>query len=187
MLALFDISGTRLVLQMGVLLCGLVLCCGGLAASGKIAAPSRIPRVENPYCDVATHIFVNLPEQATSLLDRTGTPMIVVNATLASTNALYAKFLMAHECCHHTLGHVRRYYEGLGHLGPQPFYYIRPQLRQMELDADSCAVEILKGADEAEAIETARLIMLGFRNEATGAYYPTGIERAENIARVANR
>ena len=171
------------VLQAAALLCGLGLLHGVEAASIALVQV-RLPKVDNPYCDVATHIYANLPEQATSLQDRTGTPMIVVNSAIVSTKPLYAKFLMAHECCHHKLGHVRRYYEGLGHLGPQPFYYIRPQLRQMELDADTCAVEILKLGGEMEAIEAARQAMFAFGEQPTGAYYPTGIERAENIARV---
>jgi hypothetical protein len=91
---------------------------------------------------------------------------------------------MAHECCHHTLGHVRRF-AGLGQLGPQPFYYIRPALRNMELDADSCAVRMLRATREPDAIEAGRRKMLSFGTMPTGAYYPTGIERAENIAKNA--
>ena len=66
----------------------------------------------------------------------------MVNSSTLAQNPAYGHFLMAHECCHHTLGHVRRFYEGIGQLGPQPFYYIRPALRQMELDADT-----LRGQD----------------------------------------
>ena len=146
---------------------------------------SRLPSVENPYCDIATYKLADFPEQATSLNDRNGRAVVVINATIIREAPDYAQFLMAHECCHHTLGHVRRYYDGLGHLGPQPFYYIRPQLRQMELDADSCAVKLLKASDQRPAIEAARRMMARFGEKPTGAYYPTGIERAENIAREA--
>ncbi len=38
---------------------------------------------------------------------------------------------------------------------------------------------------EPDAIERARAKMLEFGNGQTGAYYPTGIERADNIARAA--
>ncbi len=60
---------------------------------------------------------------------------------------------------------------------------MRPLLRNMELDADSCAVKMLKETHDPEAIEAAREKMLEFGNSPTGAYYPTGVERAENIAR----
>ena len=58
-------------------------------------------------------------------------------------------------------------------------------LKQMELDADRCAVKMLKATHEPEAIEAARQMMLQFGTKPTGAYYPTGIERADNIARTA--
>ena len=73
----------------------------------------------------------------------------------------------------------------MGQLGPQPFYYIRPALKQMELDADTCAVKMLKAKNEREAIEAARETMLSFGTTPTGAYYPTGIERVENIDKAA--
>jgi hypothetical protein len=120
-----------------------------------------------------------------SMMDSRGQPLIVVNATTLSQNPAYGHFLMAHECCHHTLGHVRRFYEGIGQLGPQPFYYIRPALKQMELDADTCAVKMLKAKHEPDAIEAARETMLSFGITPTGAYYPTGIERVENIDKAA--
>jgi hypothetical protein len=146
---------------------------------------SRLPSVDNPYCDIATYLLPDFPEQATSLNDRNGRPVVVINSATLADNPDYGQFLMAHECCHHTLGHVRRYYEGLGHLGPQPFYYIRPQLKQMELDADSCAVKLLRSAKNMPAIEAARRTMSGFGTQPTGAYYPTGLERADNIAKAA--
>ncbi len=111
--------------------------------------------------------------------------MIVVNLNTLRDNPSYGRFLMAHECCHHTLGHVRRYREGLGHVGPQPFFYIAPQLKQMELDADCCAVKMLKLKGELDSIEAGRSTMVQFGVQPTGAHYPTGIERADNIATCA--
>lgn len=155
-----------------------------MAASHPIQR-SRLPSVDNPYCDIPTYLLPDFPEQATSLNDGNGRPVVVINSVTLADNPDYGQFLMAHECCHHTLGHLRRYYEGLGHLGPQPFYYIRPQLKQMELDADSCAVKLLKSAKNKAAIEAGRRMMVGFGDKQTGAYYPTGLERADNIARTA--
>lgn len=166
--------------------CGIALI-GDRAEADRIAVIQvRLPKLANPYCGVPTHMFANLPEQATSLLDKGGAPMIILSSVIVADDPAYAKFLMAHECCHHALGHLR-HNEGLGHTGLQPFYYIRPKLRQMELDADSCAVERLKLSSEAEAISIARKHMFDFGDKPTGAYYPTGIERAENIQRIADR
>jgi hypothetical protein len=165
---------------------GLGLWCAGLLAASDPSPRARLlPSIDNPYCDIQTRFFPDFPEQATSMMDSNGRPLIVVNSSTLADNPAYGHFLMAHECCHHTLGHVRRFYDGFGQLGPQPFYYIRPALKNMELDADTCAVKMLKATHEPEAIEAARQVMLSFGTTPTGAYYPTGIERADNIARAA--
>jgi hypothetical protein len=57
--------------------------------------------------------------------------------------------------------------------------------KTMELDADGCAVRLLKAKGARDAVESARDRMLEFGNTPTGAYYPTGVERADNIARVS--
>ena len=85
-----------------------------------------------------------------STMDANDQPMIVVSAMTMAESAAYGRFLMAHECSHHTLGHVAAYHRELGHLGPQPFFYIAPQLKHMELDADCNAVQ------DAEAQKRAR-------------------------------
>jgi hypothetical protein len=90
---------------------------------------------------------------------------------------------LAHECCHHTLGHTRLTTERSGRLGLQPFHYLRPLLKNMELDANACAVRMLKLTKEPGAIERARARMKEHGDAPTGAYYPTGNERADNIAR----
>jgi hypothetical protein len=142
-----------------------------------------LPETYNPYCDVATYMLREVPEQAMSMLDSNGRPVIVVSGFTLVDKPSYGRFLMAHECCHHTLGHVGRYREGLGHVGPQPFFYIAPALKQMELDADCCAVRILKTKHETDSIESAEEAMVNFGAMPTGAYYPTGTERADNITR----
>jgi hypothetical protein len=55
----------------------------------------------------------------------------------------------------------------------------------MEFDADGCAVHMLTLTREPEAIGRARARMLEFGDRQTGAYYLTGIERADNIPRAA--
>jgi hypothetical protein len=153
--------------------------CGG-ASAGR-----GLPTTDNPYCEITTYTLRDLPEQAMSTLDSSGHPVIVVSSSVLNQTPAYGRFLMAHECCHHTLGHVQRYHEGFGHVGPQPFFYIAPQLKQMELDADCCAVKMLQSLHETDSIEAGKQTMLGFGDMPTGAYYPTGTERASNIAKCA--
>ena len=144
----------------------------------------RLSSIDNPYCAVVTFVIPDLSEQASSTQDANDRSVIVIDAPTLKTDRAFAHFLMAHECCHHTLGHTRIASQSSRHLGLQPFYYIRPLLKNMELDADGCAVRMLKQHKEFNAIEGARKKMLEFGSTPTGAYYPTGIERADNIARV---
>jgi hypothetical protein len=46
-------------------------------------------------------------------------------------------------------------------------------------------VKLLRSAKNMPAIEAARRTMSGFGTHPTGAYYPTGLERADNIAKAA--
>jgi hypothetical protein len=146
-----------------------------------------LPEIDNPFCSITTYLLPELPEQAMSTIDANEKPVIVVSAMTMTEYPAYGRFLMAHECSHHILGHVAAYHRELGHLGPQPFFYIAPQLKGMELDADCAAVKMLKLKNEPETIEAARQMMLRFGNNPTGAYYPTGLERARNIASCASQ
>ena len=167
----------RLPVVAVVAIAGLGLFCGS-----SQAAKMWLPTADNPYCDVTTYTLRDVPEQAMSMLDSNGRPVIVVSYAALTEKPPYGRFLMAHECCHHTLGHVGRYRESLGHVGPQPFFYIAPALKQMELEADCCAVKMLRSRHETDSIEAAQQTMVGYGANPTGAYYPTGTERAENIA-----
>ena len=167
----------RLPVVAAVAIAGLGLFCGS-----SQAAKMWLPKTDNPYCDITTYTLREVPEQAMSMLDSNGRPVIVVSYATLVEKPSYGRFLMAHECCHHTLGHVRRYHEGLGHVGPQHFFYIAPALKQMELEADCCAVKMLKSRHEPDSIEAARQTMVEYGATPTGAYYPTGTERADNIA-----
>jgi hypothetical protein len=155
----------------------------GLFSSSSEAARMWLPKAENPYCDVVTYRLRDLPEQAMSMLDANGKPVIVVSGLTLADKPAYGKFLMAHECCHHSLGHIGRYREGLGHVGPQPFFYIAPQLAQMELEADCCAVKLLRQRRELDSIASAEDAMAEFGTQPTGAHYPTGLDRASHMAK----
>ncbi|MCJ7527398.1 MAG: hypothetical protein MUO37_04685 [Methyloceanibacter sp.] len=145
----------------------------------------RLSSIDNPYCAVVTFVISDLSEQESSTQDANDRSVIVIDAPTLKTDRAFAHFLMAHECCHHTLGHTRIASQSSRHLGLQPFYYIRPLLKNMELDADGCAVRMLTLTKEFDAIESARKNMLEFGAAQTGAYYPTGIERADNIVHTA--
>jgi hypothetical protein len=150
--------------------------------SGDAHAGRYLPTIENPYCPITTYTLRDVAEQASSMKDSNGRPVIVVNLRTLRDDPAYAKFLMAHECCHHSLGHVGRFKQGLGQVGPQPFFYIAPSLKRMELEADCCAARLLRERHEEDGIEAGRRAMTMFGAEPTGAYYPTGIERADNIS-----
>jgi hypothetical protein len=145
----------------------------------------RIATVENPYCDIKTYVVGEYAPQATSANDANGLPAIFIDTQIVKSDMPYAHFLMAHECCHHNLGHVRLTSTRMGQVGPQPFYYIQPLLKGMELEADKCAVRLLKFTNDRAAIDAARQRMLAFGTKPTGAHYPTGVERAETMARSA--
>jgi hypothetical protein len=141
--------------------------------------------VKNPYCEIVTYVVRDLPTGASSTQDGAGRAVIVIDAGALKTEPDYAQFLLAHECCHHSLGHIRARTQNPSRLGPQPFYYLLPRLKAVELEADTCAVRTLKAVGAGGAIESARAHMLTFGNDPTGAHYPTGVERADNIARIA--
>ncbi len=151
------------------------------------AARVRLPAADNPYCAIATYRAREIPEQAMSVSDSSGRPVIVISDGTLTSDPSYARFLLAHECCHHSLGHVQRYRERRGAVGPQPFFFIAPELKRLELEADCCAVGLLRDRSELDGIDAARLAMMRFGAAPTGAYYPTGIERANNIMSCARR
>jgi hypothetical protein len=145
----------------------------------------KLSSVDNPYCAIVTYVVPDLTTEASSTQTADDRSVIVIDASILKSEPDYAHFLMAHECCHHTLGHTKLTLRRSGGVGPQPFYYLRPLLKNMELDADGCAVRMLRLTDEPDAIESGRMRMSRFGDEQTGAYYPTGNERADNIARFA--
>jgi hypothetical protein len=170
----------RLSLVAVLAAAGFALYCGG-AGAGRL----WMPKADNPYCDVATYTLRDVPEQAMSMNDLKGKPVIVVSGYALADKPAYGRFLLAHECCHHSLGHVARFSKRLGQVGPQPFFYLAPALKQMELDADCCAIKMLRARHDSDSINSAEEEMRVFGSAPTGAYYPTGTERADNMAACA--
>ena len=162
--------------------CALGLAFAGLRMlDGEAQAGRFLPEIENPYCAVKTYALRGVAELASSMTDRRGRPVIVVNRRTLHDDPAYSKFLLAHECCHHSLGHVANFKKGLGHVGPQAFFYIAPELKRLELEADCCAVKIMRERGHADGIEAGREAMSKFGTKPTGAHYPTGVERVETI------
>ena len=64
----------RLPVVALVAIAGLGLFCGS-----SHAAKMWLPKTDNPYCDVTTYTLREVPEQAMSMLDSNGRPVIVVS------------------------------------------------------------------------------------------------------------
>ena len=126
----------RLPILIAAAIAALWLNCGTTQAGRGLAT------TDNPYCAITTYTVRDVPEQAMSVLDSNGRPVIVVSSLVLNQTPAYGHFLMAHECCHHTLGHVQRYQEEFGHVGPQPFFYIAPAA-----EADGARRRLLRGQD----------------------------------------
>lgn len=176
------VGSSRTWLPIGVLAGAMALWHG----PDEAEAGRWLPEVENPYCAIPTYKLRGLAEQASSMTDRRGRPVIIVSSMMLRNQPAYGKFLLAHECCHHTLGHVANAKKGLGHVGPQAFFYIAPALKRMELEADCCAVKLLRDRNEVDGIEAGVTAMAKFGDRPTGAHYPTGNERVEKISSCAH-
>lgn len=144
----------------------------------------RMPLIDNPYCAVPTFVRPDVPEQARAMRNRDGTPVIHLNANIAIDKA-YANYLMAHECCHHSAGHIDKMREQMSKRGETSFKAIASMVKEYELEADCCAAKLLKKRGETESLDAAKRAMTKFGGMPTGAYYPSGMERAFTISECA--
>lgn len=132
----------------------------------------------NPYCAVPTFISDRFNGQARAFLTKNKRPMIVVDQQIIHrTNLVH--FLMAHECCHHTLGHLERRAKPIAAINGRA---ITTAAAEMELEADCCAARILSRQGDEKAIAAGRIFMERFGGMATGFGYPTGFARAHKIS-----
>lgn len=152
-----------------------------LAQQASAADGNALPQVDNPYCAVRTLVKPGLPEQARALIAPDGQPTIVISSSILQQRD-YARFLLAHECCHHTNGHLSRLQDQLAAIGVKPFSAIAGAVKAMELEADCCAAKLLKERGELASIDAAKRSMASFGGVPTGAYYPNGIERSYVIS-----
>ena len=169
-----------------------------IALAGEIMEPGRIAEtfrspIDNAFCTVPTFAVLALPGQARALLEGGKRPLILIDTEVAASGA-YARFLLAHECCHHQRGHLARLAEqqrkrelawqngavpeteGPGRaLGNLSFTMSH---RRMELDADCCAAALLAKQNDAAGLEAAIAAMEAFGARPTGPSYPPGLQRA---------
>ena len=77
----------RLPILIAAAIAALWLNCGTTQAGRGLAV------TDNPYCAIATYTVRDVPEQAMSLLDSNGRPVIVVSALLLNQTPAYGRFL----------------------------------------------------------------------------------------------
>jgi hypothetical protein len=139
-------------------------------------APPHGARLHNPFCAISTYVNRDIASQGLALLDAKGRGIIYIGADEALGNRAYRDFLMAHECCHHTLGHLRRL-----RVRPHGNALLGAPLdnSSIELEADCCAAAALAQAGRLDAIREAAARMRSFGAMPTGAEgYPPGNMRA---------
>lgn len=136
-------------------------------------------QLHNPFCPIATYVRRDILTQGQARIEPGGAAVIYLGREEAEGNRAYRDFLMAHECCHHTRGHLLRLQE-------KGRKRIRLSLssvnRSLELDADCCAGVTLAKAGRMDAIREAALRMRSFGAMPTGSgAYPAGDLRAKLI------
>jgi len=139
-------------------------------------------QIKNPFCSVTTLVVPKLADQARASMLPNGEPVIYL-ARRSTSDPAYMRFLLAHECCHHTRGHVKRLYKAMAHKGP--ILMVGRAMVQIELDADCCAARALARLREHRAIKAAEQVMSGYGNRPTGSNHPRGNARKAVIMKCA--
>lgn len=177
-----------------VSICVLLL---GFGVNDQLHAGALRSPLTNAYCKIPTFVIPVLPGEARAVLEDGVAPLILVDATTLERRD-YTHFLLAHECCHHKLGHLPRRLQktkdpspprqdsGLqsGSLAPRSVFSSRSSStsrRHIELEADCCAARQLALLGDAKALTAAIKAMSVFGRKATGPAYPSGLHRAAAI------
>jgi hypothetical protein len=138
--------------------------------------PLRGLRLHNPFCAVPTYINRKIGTQGLSLYEADGMGVIYIGREEALGDRAYRDFLMAHECCHHTRGHLKRLKELTHENALLALSFVS---RGVELDADCCAAVALAKSGHMDAVHEAAERMRAFGAMPTGAQgYPSGDTRA---------
>jgi hypothetical protein len=145
-------------------------------------APPR-PKLQNPFCNIETYIQRDLKSQGRALIEPDGRAAIQIGAEEAVGDTAYRDFLMAHECCHHTRGHLARLERKGRERAMLDLSFVN---RSLELDADCCAAVALGQTGRQSAIREAARRMRLYGGMPTGAGgYPAGNMRALLIEQCA--
>lgn len=148
------------------------------------ASPSKIEaKLHNPFCPVETVVQPELHTQGRALIEPNGRAVIQIGADEAAGDPAYRDFLLAHECCHHTRGHLSR----LKKKRKERTFLDRSFVnRSVELDADCCAAIALARTGRLAAIREAARRMRSYGARPTGSGgYPAGTLRAMLIEQCA--
>jgi hypothetical protein len=138
--------------------------------------PLRGVRLHNPFCAVPTYINHTIGTQGLALYEADGRGVIYIGREEAFGNRAYRDFLMAHECCHHTRGHLKRLKEMTHENALLALSFVS---RGAELDADCCGAVALARSGRMDAVHEAARRMRTFGAMPTGAGgYPSGDTRA---------
>jgi hypothetical protein len=133
-------------------------------------------RLHNSFCPVPTFVNRNIGSQGLALIEPNGREVIYIGQEEAVGDRAYRDFLMAHECCHHTRGHLRRLRDLDRESALLALSFVS---RGVELDADCCAGAALAKAGRIDAVREAARRMRSFGAMPTGAEgYPSGDVRA---------
>ena len=133
-------------------------------------------RIHNPFCKIPTFVSRGIGSQGLAMIDSNGGGVIYIGREEAEGDRAYRDFLMAHECCHHTRGHLRRLKELSRENALLAMSFVN---RNVELDADCCAGVALANAGRQGAVREAARRMRSFGAMPTGADgYPSGDLRA---------
>lgn len=151
-----------------------------LLADGATAAPQE-PEMKNPYCTIKTVTRPKVEGWVRAIVSREGKRAIHVDKRILARKHL-SRFLIAHECCHHELGH-------LGSLSTKEAAQNMPRSQHLgkrfELDADCCAARLLAAANDRPALQNAKQFMFRYGPKPTGFGYPSGLERSMVIRHCA--
>ncbi|MAR55905.1 MAG: hypothetical protein CMM93_01855 [Rickettsiales bacterium] len=109
------------------------------------AQADELKPYQNTYCNVQTFIGPDSQKVAMALpLAHTNNiPVIIVGKS--ALNLPHTGYIMAHECCHHSLKHTSKL----------PNMHTRESLAQIEQEADQCAANLLQARGEYKAIQAA--------------------------------
>jgi hypothetical protein len=166
---------TKTVLKAVIVLAALQAL-GFIPLYGAEEPARRGLRLHNPFCAIPTYVSRKIGSQGFAQIEPSGRAVIYIGREEVAGDRAYRDFLMAHECCHHTRGHLQRLKELNRDNARLAMSFVS---RSVELDADCCAGAILAKTGRLSAVREAARRMRSFGAMPTGAQgYPSGDVRA---------